>query len=42
MLKQDITCTDCYEWERIPKLYMANSNSDIYLKQLSNKLNYCF
>lgn len=41
-MKGNIGTTECYEWERIPKLCLTNNNSDIYFKQLTYKINYCY
>ena len=41
LLKNNITSTECFEWQKIPKLCMGINNCDIYLKQLNNKLCYC-
>lgn len=42
LLKANITTIECYEWERIPKLCLTNNNSDIYFKQLTHRINYCY
>jgi len=42
LIKNNISSTDCYEWERIPKICMAGNNSDINFRQLGHKLAYCY
>lgn len=42
LLKSNITSTECYDWEAIPKLCMNSNNSEVFLKQLNNRLPYCY
>jgi dynein heavy chain, axonemal len=42
LLSVNVSSTDCYEWERIPKICMAPNNNDLYFKQHTAKLNYCY
>lgn len=41
-LRDKVSSTESYDWERIPKLCLSSNNSDVYYKQLGQKLNYCY
>ncbi len=41
-MRGGVDTTDCYDWERIPKICLSSNNSDLFYKQLGQKLNYCY
>ena len=42
LLKNNVATVECYDWERVPKMWMSQTNGELFLRLLNSRVGYCY